>query len=141
MSSDLQRPRRLRSASSSLAAHGEPWVWLTGGALATAIAMITGLLLFIAVRGASTFWPQPLELVELADGRKALGEVTGREQAPDQEAGTLGRRLIRTAQLWRCWAVTWRRPLIWLPARCFAFVWSSLPRAAGTGGRPIIMWL
>ncbi|MCX7414565.1 MAG: phosphate ABC transporter permease PstA [Planctomycetia bacterium] len=97
MSSELQRPRRLRSASSSLAAHGEPWVWLTGGALATAIAMITGLLLFIAVRGASTFWPQPLELVELADGRKALGEVTGREQAPDQEAGTLGRRLIRTA--------------------------------------------
>ena len=95
MSSELQRPRRLRSASSSLAAHGEPWVWLTGGALATAIAMITGLLLFIAVRGASTFWPQPLELVELADGRKALGEVTGREQAPDQEAGTLGRRLIR----------------------------------------------
>jgi len=26
--------RRVRSAHSSLSAHGEPWVWLTGGALA-----------------------------------------------------------------------------------------------------------
>jgi ABC-type phosphate transport system auxiliary subunit len=49
MSSDKQqRPRRLRSKYSSLTAHGEPWVWLTGGALALAIMMITGLLAFIA---------------------------------------------------------------------------------------------
>ena len=50
MSSDKQRPRRLRSTYSSLTAHGEPWVWLTGGAQATAIMMITGLLAFIATR-------------------------------------------------------------------------------------------
>jgi phosphate transport system permease protein len=91
MSSDVHRPRRMRSAYSSMAAHGEPWVWLTGGALATAIAMIVGLLVLIAVRGASTFWPAPLELVELRDGRGTLGEVT------EREIGAVPRRLVRTA--------------------------------------------
>jgi phosphate transport system permease protein len=100
MNSDTQRPRRKRSSYSSLTAHGEPWIWLTGGALALAILMITGLLLFIAVRGASTFWPVPLELVELADGRRALGEVSEREEAVASTAsatGRGGRRLVRTA--------------------------------------------
>jgi phosphate transport system permease protein len=102
MSFDAQRPRRMRSPYTSLTAHGEPWVWLTGGALALAIAMITGLLAFIAIRGASTFWPVPLELVELADGRRALGEVAERElprppTAPDATAASVGRRLLRTA--------------------------------------------
>ena len=36
----FDRPRRLRSAHAGLTAHGEPWVWLTAGSLATAIAMI-----------------------------------------------------------------------------------------------------
>ena len=92
MTSDMKRPRRVRSAYSSMTAHGEPWVWLTGGSLAIAIAMITGLLGFIAIRGAATFWPAPLELVSLRDGRKALGEVTEREQST-----TIARRLVRTA--------------------------------------------
>ena len=95
MSSEKPRPRRRRSAHSSLTAHGEPWVWLTGGALALAIAMITGLLLFIAVRGAATFWPAPLDLVERADGRRALGEVSAREAAGAASPG--GRRLLRIA--------------------------------------------
>ena len=98
MISDTQRPRRLRSAHASLSAHGEPWVWLTGGALALAIVMITGLLLFIAVRGASTFWPAPLELVTLVDARRTLGEVAARETRPSEGASDpKGRRLIRTA--------------------------------------------
>jgi len=98
MSSESPRPRRLRSAHSSLSAHGEPMVWLTGGSLALAIAMITGLLAFIAVRGASTFWPVPLSLVELADGRMALGEVTGLEAATGvgAEPARGGRRLLRS---------------------------------------------
>ncbi len=92
MTFDSQRPRRIRSAYSSMVAHGEPWVWLTGGSLAAAIIMITGLLGFIAFRGAMTFWPAPLELVTLRDGRKALGEVTEREQT-----ATVSRRLVRSA--------------------------------------------
>ncbi len=92
MTFDSQRPRRVRSAYSSMVAHGEPWVWLTGGSLALAIIMITGLLGFIAFRGAITFWPAPLEMVTLRDGRQALGEVTEREQT-----ASIARRLIRTA--------------------------------------------
>jgi phosphate transport system permease protein len=75
-----------------MVAHGEPWVWLTGGSLALAIVMITGLLAFIAIRGAATFWPAPLEQVTLRDGRRALGEVTERERS-----ATVARRLVRTA--------------------------------------------
>jgi phosphate transport system permease protein len=100
MNSERQRQRRIRSAHSSLTAHGEPWVWLTAGSLALAIAMIAGLLLLIAVRGAATFWPRPLELIELSDGRRALGEVTGREQAAAAAPGAgerIARRLVRTA--------------------------------------------
>jgi phosphate transport system permease protein len=95
-----QRPRRMRSSYSSLTAHGEPWVWLTGGALALAIVMITGLLAFIAIRGASTFWPVPLELVELSDGRRALGELSEQDEAEVATAVATGRgarRLVRTA--------------------------------------------
>ena len=92
MTFDPQRPRRVRSAYSSMVAHGEPWVWLTGGSLALAIIMITGLLGFIAFRGAITFWPAPLEQLTLGDGRQALGEVTERERT-----ATAARRLVRTA--------------------------------------------
>ena len=99
---NFDRPRRLRSAHAGLAAHGEPWVWLTAGSLATAIAMIVGLLALIAARGATTFWPVPLELVELADGRRLLGEITAREAAvaaADGVAARPARELIRTAGL------------------------------------------
>jgi len=91
MSSDRFRYRRVRSAHSGLAAHGEPWVWLTAGCLATAIVMIVGLLALIAARGAATFWPVPLELVELADGRRLLGEVADRERAVPATAEAAGR--------------------------------------------------
>ena len=96
----FDRPRRLRSAHAGLAAHGEPWVWLTAGSLATAIAMIVGLLALIAARGAATFWPVPLERVELADGRRLLGEITAREAAVAAAEGATARparNLIRTA--------------------------------------------
>ncbi|NDC54657.1 MAG: phosphate ABC transporter permease PstA [Planctomycetia bacterium] len=99
MSSEAPRPpRRLRSAHSSLAAHGEPFVWLTGGAIAFAIAMIVGLLAFIAVRGAATFWPAPLVELELSDGRRALGEVSGRERVPAVDGRpACDRTLLKTA--------------------------------------------
>jgi phosphate transport system permease protein len=99
MSSDVARlPRRLRSAHSSLAAHGEPLVWLTGGALVLAIAMISGLLAFVALRGAATFWPVPLVEVELSDGRRALGEVSGRETVAAVDGRpALCRTLLKTA--------------------------------------------
>ena len=101
MSSDRNGRRRLRSGHAGLAAHGEPWIWLTGTSLVLAVLMIVGLLGFIAVRGAATFWPVPLEQIRLADGRTLLGEVTSREPlepATPQTAGHPARRLVRTGQ-------------------------------------------
>lgn len=93
MSFSRRLRRGVRSPFSNLAAQGEPWVWLTAGSLAIASLMIAGLLVFIAVRGAATFWPRPLVEVGLNDGQSVLGEVTDREQE-----GTSGsRQLIRTA--------------------------------------------
>ena len=99
MNSDRTVRRRPRSGYSNLAAQGEPWVWLTAASLAAAIAMIVGLLSFIAWRGLATFWPVPLERVALADGRSLLGEVNDRElaiAAAPSAAGHPARRLVRT---------------------------------------------
>jgi ABC-type phosphate transport system permease subunit len=63
-------------------AQGEPLIWLTGGALATCVAMIIGLLSLVIWSGVPTFWPRPLVSVELFGGRKVLGEVTRVETYP-----------------------------------------------------------
>jgi len=99
MNSERLSGRRLRSGYASLAAHGEPWVWLTASSLSLAIAMIVGLLAFIASHGAATFWPVPQDLLTLKDGRSLLGEVTQREAfepATATSAGHPARRLVRT---------------------------------------------
>jgi phosphate ABC transporter permease subunit PstA len=54
-------------------------VWLTAGALATALFMIAGILLLIVAAGTSTFWPQPVYEIRLADGRRYWGELTAAE--------------------------------------------------------------
>ncbi|MCX5661551.1 MAG: phosphate ABC transporter permease PstA [Planctomycetota bacterium] len=63
-------------AKTSLFAHGEPMVWLTGGALALAIFMILGLLSLIFVQGMKTFWPAPVVQVRTHAGATMMGEVT-----------------------------------------------------------------
>ncbi|MBM3557714.1 MAG: phosphate ABC transporter, permease protein PstA, partial [Alphaproteobacteria bacterium] len=75
-----------RAANTPLAARGEPWLWLIGGALALGIAMILGFLALIVANGAAAFWPRPIELVTLVDGARFAGE-TARAEA--------GRRLYR----------------------------------------------
>jgi phosphate transport system permease protein len=54
-------------------------IWLTSGALAIALCMIVGILLFILVSGLSTFWPAPIYQIETVDGRRYLGELTQAE--------------------------------------------------------------
>ncbi len=73
------RARQPRKRGSSLAAEGEPWVWLTGGALVICIAMIVGLLALVIRQGAGTFWPVPAVEVKTASGT-FLGEVTHDEE-------------------------------------------------------------
>ncbi|HKX45174.1 MAG TPA: phosphate ABC transporter permease PstA, partial [Planctomycetota bacterium] len=57
-------------------AHGEPMVWLTGGSLALGLAMIVGLLVFVAGNGLGTFWPREVVRVRTLDGRTLMGQVT-----------------------------------------------------------------
>ena len=67
--------RRSGGRRTSLFAHGEPMVWLTGGALALSLVMIVGLLGLVVWFGARTFWPGPVVQVETVDGRVAMGEL------------------------------------------------------------------
>ncbi len=110
-------PRRATAGTgASLLAHGEPLMWLTGGALVICLAMILGLLALVLARGLSSFWPGPVVRVETARG-SILGEVTRTETwRPDpgfvaglageeadrarvqlaRRGGELRRRLVRT---------------------------------------------
>ena len=58
-------------------------VWLTGGALVTAVTMIVGLLAFIVYQGVQTFWPLPVVQLEVESGSGStvsmLGEISRSE--------------------------------------------------------------
>lgn len=75
----VKRRRQPRRAT-SLQSHGEPLVWLTGGAMAIALAMIVGLLVLIVHQGVSTFWPVPVVQVTTVAGKELQGEVSVVEQ-------------------------------------------------------------
>jgi len=78
--SDTGRPaRRGGRPGTSLLAHGENMVWLTGGALAICVVMIAGLLGLVLYQGLNTFWPLPLVTVDMSGGGVCMGEITRRE--------------------------------------------------------------
>jgi phosphate transport system permease protein len=54
-------------------------VWLHGGALATCLFMIVGLLGLVFYQGLNTFWPSPVIRVKTLGGATVLGEVTRQE--------------------------------------------------------------
>jgi phosphate transport system permease protein len=62
-----------------LRAYGEPYRFAMGGALAVGILLIVGFLLLIAWNGIGTFWPGPIEVVTLRDGKVLAGEPTRTE--------------------------------------------------------------
>lgn len=70
------RGRRVRRYSADLSAVGEPALWAFGGALALGIILIAGFLFLIAWNGFATFWPKPIEQVELRDGSVIAGVAT-----------------------------------------------------------------
>jgi phosphate transport system permease protein len=61
---------------------GEPFIWLTGGALATALIMVVGLLAIIVVNAAGFFWPAEVLRLTLKDGSVLTGSVAARERIP-----------------------------------------------------------
>jgi phosphate transport system permease protein len=61
---------------------GDPFIWLTGGALVLSLLMVAGLLALIMVKGLGFFWPSDLLSVTMKDGTRLLGLQTGREVIP-----------------------------------------------------------
>lgn len=72
--------RRRAAGGPAVVARGEPMLWLTGGSLVLCLAMIGGLLAWIAWNGTPTFWPSRVLEVETTDGRRLLGEVEREEE-------------------------------------------------------------
>jgi len=57
---------------------GQHWVWLNAGAISISIIMVVGLLLLIAVRGLSHFWPaevKTFEVVQEKETIQVMGEI------------------------------------------------------------------
>ena len=79
---------------------GEPFIWLTGGGLAIGLIMVVGLVLLIRVSGLGFFWPSSVVRLTLNDGRVIMGQVTEREQVPenDARAGTPPKYRIKIKQ-------------------------------------------
>ncbi|MGQ0675548.1 MAG: phosphate ABC transporter permease PstA [Rhodospirillales bacterium] len=63
-----------RARSVSLDAQGEPNLWALGGALALGCVMIAGFLLLVFWNGVAAFWPKPVAVVALTDGKRIAGE-------------------------------------------------------------------
>jgi len=84
-----KRQRRERQPT-SLSAHGEPFVWLAGGAMATCLAMILGLLALVLWQGGGTFWPGRVVVLDLVDGSRISGEVNVEEASPAESGPNTG---------------------------------------------------
>lgn len=65
---------------------GSPWIWMTGGAVSISLVAVVGLLLLIAWRGLTYFWPSEIHEfnVQLEDGSNkiVIGEIYDREKVP-----------------------------------------------------------
>ena len=61
---------------------GEPFVWLTGGALTLALLLVVGLIGLIVGNGMGFFWPKDVVQLTLSDGTVMTGQVVEREPVP-----------------------------------------------------------
>ena len=88
---------------------GEPYIWLNAGAVTVSLIMVSGLLILIAVRGLSHFWPATIVAFDYHDppGEKQhlIGEIVDQETvtaeridtaADDEIEGTVDRYLLKT---------------------------------------------
>jgi len=54
---------------------GDPFIWLSGGALAFSLIMVAGLVILVLMNGLGSFWPSPIARLTLADGKELMGQV------------------------------------------------------------------
>ncbi|MBQ1784302.1 MAG: phosphate ABC transporter permease PstA [Gammaproteobacteria bacterium] len=90
---------------------GSPWIWMTGGAISMSLVAVLGLLLLIAWRGLTYFWPATVYEFEMRrqDGvvERVIGEIHDRVEIPaaqlrgsglkvDEDVEFVNRFLIKT---------------------------------------------
>ncbi|MEM0983832.1 MAG: ABC transporter permease subunit [Planctomycetota bacterium] len=78
-------------------ARGEPAVWLMGASLVVCLALIVGMLALILWQGGRTFWPRPVDRIELASGEVLLAQPMGVEAAETPEGGATTRVRLRVS--------------------------------------------
>ncbi len=74
---------------------GDPWIWLTGGALAACLILVSGLVFLITVSGMGFFWPQEVQRLRLANGTSVLGSAAQTEVIPHAASLPDGRAAMR----------------------------------------------
>jgi phosphate transport system permease protein len=72
-------------------ASGEPFIWLTGGALTLSLLLVAGLIGLILYNGLGFFWPRDVLRATLADGKTLTGQIVEREPVP----GAAGQHRIK----------------------------------------------
>jgi phosphate transport system permease protein len=79
---------------------GDPWIWLTGGALGISLLMVVGLIGLIVLSGFGYFWPDSITRLTLEDGTGITGQITDREVIPQPDApkGTPARYRLQVKQ-------------------------------------------
>jgi phosphate transport system permease protein len=75
---------------------GDPYIWLSGVALMFCLLMIAGLLYLIAAKGLGFFWPSDIAVLELKDGTKLMGIITGHEKVKGYNAAPDAPEIYRT---------------------------------------------
>ena len=61
---------------------GEPFIWLTGGALTLAMLLVVGLITLIMWNGMGFFWPRQVIRLTGSDGSLMTGQIVDREPLP-----------------------------------------------------------
>ena len=67
---------------------GDPFIWLTGGALAFSLVMVAGLVFLVMVNGLGFFWPSRIARLTLTDGKELIGQIVEREKIPQPGASS-----------------------------------------------------
>ncbi|QSX41944.1 phosphate ABC transporter permease PstA [Shewanella cyperi] len=77
---------------------GSPWIWMTGGAVSLSLIAVLGLLLLIAWRGLSYFWPADIYEWKLKDAKGAesvlIGEIYDSEVVPSERLLAAGAEFV-----------------------------------------------
>ncbi|MFZ3045174.1 MAG: phosphate ABC transporter permease PstA [Desulfatirhabdiaceae bacterium] len=74
MTGRTRKPEGQTTTGFNLPARGEPFVWTMAGGLMIGILMIVAFLTLIVWNGLITFYPKPIEVLQLKSGRVMAGE-------------------------------------------------------------------